>query len=120
MLVTLNSILSLFNSPVAFQIPHLESDRKGMGRSNNQRRRTAKSSGGMSTFVAKHSKSKTKQLARKAKQDLSSGKTGKKKLSYSKIVSKQGKITSRKFAAAPTHFKAKSGGKGKGGKSKSS
>lgn len=63
-----------------------------MGRSNNQRRRTCKEKG--KTFVPAWTKSKTKQIANKAR--LQAGKK-KGKLSYSKVVNKSGVAQKRRF-----------------------
>ncbi len=65
-----------------------------MGRSNNQRRRTAKALG--QAFIPAWTKSKTKQLANRQKIEARSGKVGK-KLAYGKMVTKHGKLASRKF-----------------------
>lgn len=70
-----------------------------MGRSNNQRRRTAKNEG--RTFVPSWTKSKTKRLFRHtvAMKAKNGGVIKKKKLPYHKIVGKGGKVTARRFKA---------------------
>ncbi|KPI84516.1 hypothetical protein ABL78_6426 [Leptomonas seymouri] len=67
-----------------------------MGRSNNQRRRTAKSQG--RAFIPKTVKSKVRNQVRKMK-IMSANKDPRltRKLSYDKFRTKSGKITQRKF-----------------------
>lgn len=67
-----------------------------MGRSNNQRRRTAKAKG--KAFIPKMVKSKVRNQVRKIK-ILAAKKDPRlnKKLSYDKFRTKSGKITQRKF-----------------------
>ena len=89
-----------------------------MGRSNNKRRRFAKEHGG--TFIPKTVKSKTRNRANKQRFQ-SPGAAGK-KLAYSKVVTKHGKIKQRKFKAggynASGKFGSARGMKKKGGKKK--
>ena len=66
-----------------------------MGRSNNQRRRTAKDKGKL--FVPAWTKSKTKQRANKARVTVGAKKSG--KLAYGKVVNKSGVAQKRRFQA---------------------
>lgn len=69
-----------------------------MGRSNNQMRRTAKAKG--RTHIPKLVKSKLRNTVRRMKINAVKGNsTGPKKLSYSKIQNKDGRVVQRKFQA---------------------
>lgn len=67
-----------------------------MGRSNNQLRRTAKSSKTGKVYIPKIPKSKTLRNARKQRVTHALKNS---KLSYNKIRTKQGKVQNRKFQA---------------------
>jgi hypothetical protein len=68
-----------------------------MGRSNNQRRRTAKATNG--TFIPAWTKSKTKNRANATRIQSMGKPSGGKKLAYSKMVNRDGKVVQRKFRA---------------------
>ena len=89
-----------------------------MGRSNNQRRRTAKAQGKLATFVPAWTKSKTKQRANQMKVKASKQATGK-KLAYNKMVDQRsGKIIARRFRSGGYNNSGKHGNArtGKAGK----
>jgi hypothetical protein len=68
-----------------------------MGRSNNQRRKTAKAKG--LAFIPGWCKSKTKRMNNKMalKSQVKKGK----KLPYKKVVDKAGKVKNRRFSSTP-------------------